>query len=98
MTPAEFDHLAAKTRQGPLARRMARRVLVDGITAAQAAREDGRTRAEASRAAARIRAELRRETAAPNDWRVLTVVVPPDLAATIEQLARTAAAAGRKLD
>ncbi len=65
MLPAEFDHLAAKTRMRGAALQMARRVLVDGLSAAAAARELGRTRSEASRAEWRIRAEALREQACP---------------------------------
>lgn len=71
MLPAEFDRLAAKTRIGPLVRQMARRVLVDGVSAAQAGREAGRTRSEASRAAWRIRAEALHELACPECGRPL---------------------------
>ena len=56
MTPEEFDALAATTRLRATAANMARRVFVDGLSAAAAAREAGRTRSEASRAVGIIRA------------------------------------------
>ncbi len=65
MLPDEFTRLAARTRLKPIASEMARRVLVNGVSAAQAARELGRTRSEASRAAARIRVEARNGHACP---------------------------------
>lgn len=57
MTPAEFDRLAASTDMWPVSRQMARRILVDGLSAAEAGREVGKSRSEASRAAGRIRAQ-----------------------------------------
>ena len=56
MTPEEFDAIAANTRLRATAANMARRVFVDGLSAASAAREAGRTRSEASRAVGIIRA------------------------------------------
>lgn len=56
MTPADFDRLAARTRMWPASRAMARRILVDGLSAAAAGREAGKSRALACRAASIIRA------------------------------------------
>lgn len=61
MTPADFDRLAARTRMRATALARARRVLVDGLSAAAAGREVGRSRDLASKAAQRIRAEALRE-------------------------------------
>jgi hypothetical protein len=71
MTGADFDRCAAKTRLATTARAMARRILVDGLSAAAAGREAGRTRSEAARAAARIRAEAMREQSCPECGRPL---------------------------
>ncbi len=71
MIPAEFERLAAKTRMRGPALQMARRVLVDGLSAAAAGRELGRTRSEASRAEWRIRAEALQEQACPECGRRL---------------------------
>lgn len=71
MTPADFDRLAAKTSLKPRALGMARRILVDGISAAQAGREAGRTRSEASRAEWRIRTEALHEHICPTCHRPL---------------------------
>jgi hypothetical protein len=49
-----------RPRMGPVALGMARRILVDGLTVADAASEAGRTKQEASRAALRV---LRRHDA-----------------------------------
>lgn len=54
MEPEEFERLATLTRMRGNARIMARRVLVDGLSAAAAARELGKHRSEASRAVKRI--------------------------------------------
>lgn len=61
MNNADFDRLAARTRMRATARAMARRILVDGLSAAAAGREVGRSRDLASKAAKRIRAEELRE-------------------------------------
>ena len=65
MTPADFDRLAARTNLRAASLRMARRILVDGLSAAAAGREAGKSRALASRAEWRIRAEALREQACP---------------------------------
>ena len=65
MTPDEFDTLAATTRLRAIAANMARRVFVDGLSAAAAAREAGRTRSEASRAVGIIRAAEAARLACP---------------------------------
>ena len=65
MTPDEFDTLAATTRLRATAVNMARRVFVDGLSAAEAAREAGRTRSEASRAVGIIRAAEAARLACP---------------------------------
>lgn len=65
ISATDFAALAARTRLWPDAREMARRILVDGITAAEAGREAGKSRTEASRAAWRVRAEALREAVCP---------------------------------
>ncbi|MCC6719149.1 MAG: hypothetical protein IT555_14800 [Acetobacteraceae bacterium] len=50
MTPADFDRLAARTNLREVSLAMARRILVDGLSAAAAGREFGRPRDVASRA------------------------------------------------
>ena len=65
MTPEEFDAIAATTRLRAKAANMARRVFVDGLSAAAAAREAGRTRSEASRAVGIIRAAAAARLACP---------------------------------
>ena len=65
MTTADFDRLAARTRMRPASLRMARRILVDGLSAAAAGREVGKSRALASRAEWRVRAEAAQAGACP---------------------------------
>lgn len=65
MTPAEFDRLAAKTSLKPRALGMARRILVDGLSVADAAREAGRTKQEASRAKKRVEQRAQDEHVCP---------------------------------
>ncbi len=62
MSPADFDRLVARTNMRAISRQMARRILVDGLSAAAAGREVGKSRALASRAEWRIRAEAAAET------------------------------------
>lgn len=57
MTPTDFDRLIARTNMRAISRQMARRILVDGLSAAAAGREVGKSRALASRAQQRVRAE-----------------------------------------
>lgn len=91
MTPQQFDRLAARTRLRDRARRMARAVLVDGLSKSAAARLEGVTPEAARQAADRILLELRREGGYPPDWQVVTVVVPAELAQDIRDRARHAA-------
>lgn len=65
MRNEDFNRLAARTSLRATSLAMARRILVDGLSAAAAGREQRKNRAEASRAAARIRAEALREHSCP---------------------------------
>ncbi len=65
MRPGDFDRFAAKTRLKADARAMARRILVDGLTAAAAGQEFGKTRSEADRAARRVRTVAVQEHSCP---------------------------------
>ena len=65
MTPADFARLLAGTHLWPVQAGMARRILVDGLSAAAAGREVGKTRSEASRAAGVIRAKALKEHSCP---------------------------------
>lgn len=71
MIPLDFDRLAAATSLGPRSISLARRILVDGLTVADAAREANCTRQQASRAAQRIRRALLAETVCPGCGRPL---------------------------
>ena len=71
MTPADFDRLADRTRMRPASLRMARRILVDGLSAAAAGREVGKSRVLACRAEWRIRAEAAQADACPTCGRPL---------------------------
>ena len=71
MIPENFDRLAARTRLRAAARQMARRILVDGLSAAAAGRECGKSRALASRAEWRIRALAADEGCCPTCGRPL---------------------------
>lgn len=71
MLPTEFARLAARTRMRPGSLRMARRILVDGLSAAAAGRECGKSRALASRAEWCIRALALQEQSCPQCGRPL---------------------------
>lgn len=71
MRDADFDRLAARTSLRAVARAMARRILVDGLSAAAAGREFGRPRDVANRAAWRIREEAAREKSCAECGRAL---------------------------
>ena len=71
MDGVTFNRLADRTRLGAVARQMARRILVDGLSAAAAGRECGKSRALASRAEWRIRALAADEGCCPTCGRPL---------------------------
>ena len=71
MIPENFDRLAGRTRLGAASLQMARRILVDGLSAAAAGRECGKSRALASRAEWRIRALAADEGCCPTCGRPL---------------------------
>jgi len=94
MTPGMFSRLADKTRLGPAGREMARRVLVDGIRPAEVARQMGVVPQTVRDKLEVIASALRAEQGAPADWVVVTVLVPPDVAADIREIARLGGSAG----
>jgi phage terminase small subunit len=99
MTPDQFDRFANKTRLKERARGMARSVLVDGLTATEAARKARLSRESARASAARVMREVRAEGGYPREWSAVTVVVPPDAAEEIKAIAKRAhRAAGLLVD
>lgn len=87
MTAEDFDRLSARiTRWRDPARAMARLILVDGVSPADAAQRHNRSRQCAYAAVYRIQAELRRESGAPAGWSAVTVVVPPGAQAEVRQI------------
>ena len=88
MTPGTFSSLADKTRLGPAGREMARRALVDGIRPAEVARQMGVVPQTVRDKLEVIANAMRAERCAPADWVVVTVLVPPDVAADIMEIAR----------
>ena len=77
MTKAEFDRAVSQTRLQDRAIDMARMVLVEGHTKAEAARQHGVTRAAAGMAVARVEREHRAIVGCPPGWEVITIMVPP---------------------
>ncbi len=82
-----FRDLVNRTRLGPVARELARGVLVEGVSAAEAGRRVGRCGETARAAAARVLRELRAAGGYPADWAVVTIVVPPETAEQILEIA-----------
>lgn len=94
-----FERLVARTRLAGPARRMARRVLVEGVGAAAAARDEGLSRQRAYDAVGRVVRELRAAGGYPADWQAVTVVVPAPAAAEIREIERRhRRAAGLQVD
>lgn len=91
MTPAEFDRLAARTKLRERAREAARLVLVEGLSLAESSRRIGITAQCIHTARKAILRELREEQGTPPDWQVVTVLVPPSVAAKVRKLAESAA-------
>lgn len=98
MSAADFEAAAARTQQKETARGMARLVLLDGLSAAEAGRRYGRTRETARAAAARVLREYREAGGYPRDWVTMTVTVPRHVADNIaEQVHVVHRAAGLEL-
>ena len=77
MDADEFARLAALTRLKPAGREMARRVLIEGLRAAEVARQM-RVAPQTVRDKLEIIANaLRAEQGAPAGWQLVTVLVPP---------------------
>ena len=99
MTHGDFDRLAARTRLNETSLRIARAVLIDGLSQAEAARREGLTRQRASDAVSRLLRELRAEGGFPPGWRVITVCVPESIAHDmIERAMAAQRKAGLRID
>lgn len=88
MTPEQFDQLLP--RLGRLAQgtvKVARAVLVDGMTTTQAAERHSMTRQRVHGIVQRFRAAA---AGAPTSWRRVEVWLPPELADQVEQMAQQA--------
>lgn len=84
MEKTQFDMLAGKTKLKERALRLAEMVLVDGIAATVAGKKEGVTRQLAEQAANRILRELKRQGKYPQEWRVITTVLPEPMAQVME--------------
>ncbi len=61
-------------------------VLVDGIRAADAAREMEMSKQQLKSAIERVEAALKASRGIPGDWECITVCVPPDLISNIREM------------
>ncbi|MDC9720923.1 MAG: TrfB-related DNA-binding protein [Gammaproteobacteria bacterium] len=84
MKKTQFDILAGKTKLKKRALRLAEMVLVDGMTATVAGKKEGVTRQLAEQAVNRILRELKRQGKCPQEWRVITTVLPEHMAQVME--------------
>lgn len=87
MTDAEYRAAAYRTRLQARSLRMARSVLVEGLSAAEAARREGLTRQAAHMAAQTVLRAHRAAGGYPRSWRAVTVVVPPEVEEQVRALA-----------
>ena len=96
MRLTDFNTAIAKSTMGQRARDAARLILVDGLGATEAARKiaessgEPMSRQAADKAAKRIEATHKAMRGMPDDWEVITVCVPPDLADEVREIERTA--------
>jgi len=88
MSPEVFDQAVASTRMRPDSIEAARRVLVYGTTARQAAEAADRSHAWARQAVARVMRGARDVLLCPDSWEVVTVCLPPDDAWEVRELER----------
>lgn len=90
MTADEFERHVAGTRLQERARRMARAILVEGVSSGIAAEREGLTPQAARTAAQTVRRAAVQAGGFPSHWRVVTVIVPPDVAEDIHDMASAA--------
>jgi hypothetical protein len=86
MQLAEFIKITNSTRMAQRTKDAVRMVLVDGIRAADAAREMEMSKQQLKSAIERVEAALKSSRGIPEDWECITVCVPPDLISSIREM------------
>lgn len=86
MEQAQFEVLATQTRMEAKALRMAKAVLVEGLTAAKAARNEGVKRQLAAQAVKRILRERQLVESYPKEWVTITATLPKQWAQLVKYI------------
>lgn len=86
MDSEKFEALAAQTRLGEQAIGMARDILVNGLSAAQAAKKAGVSRQLAAQAARRIVRQMHLTDRFPEDWLTVTATLPKQWAQLVRYI------------
>jgi hypothetical protein len=86
MQLAEFIKITNSTRMAQRTKDTVRMVLVDGIRAADAARQMNMSPQQLKSAIERVEAALKATHGIPEDWECITVCVPPDLISSIREI------------
>lgn len=86
MDSEEFEQLAAQTRLGQQAKRLAYTVLVNGLSAAKAAEKEGVSRQLAAQAAKRILQQRQLVEDYPEDWVTVTATLPKQWAQLVKYI------------
>ncbi len=90
MSPEDFEYHAGSTALREPALTMARLVLVEGVSVAEAARRHNRGRSTAQAAAARVLRARREYRQIPPDWLTITVTLPEEAAARVVEIEQQA--------
>ena len=84
MDASTFQHLADKTRMSKDFRDLVYEVLVEGQRVSIVAERSGKPRQAVHRAVKRIEKEMH-TSEIPSDWKVVTVILPPNEAQRIQE-------------
>lgn len=87
LTAADFDAAVAGLRITDRSRKLARAVLVDGISTGMTAEAAGVASQSVSQAVGRVYSAHLARIGAPEGWETVVVTVPPALAKSINQVA-----------
>ena len=99
LTRTQFNNAVAQTRMGPNTRAQAFEVLVNGRKRVEVAEAFGVTAENVRKATERVLKEYRRSQGVPDNWKVVTVVVPAEKEGAVLEIEREAhRAAGVRFD
>ena len=88
ITPQIFDEAVSRTRLKPRAISIARMVILEGTTAAEAGRQHDVSREYARQKVARVMREMRNVGGIPSDWEFVSGFVSPDAADRVRAMLR----------